>query len=139
MLRARLHSLCTMLVVDEQSSVRELCSVILTRQGYEVLTASDIDGAIRLCARLRWPEIKLVLLDALLPGQDCVRLVKILRLGGTRIHMLFLSAIPARDLASRFGVEAEYPVLQKPFTIPDLLEAVRTALHAPAPGTEIAH
>ena len=88
--------------------------------------------------RLHWPEVRLVILDALLPGPDCVRLLKILRMGSTQIQLLFLSSIPESDLAYRFGVAAEYPVLQKPFTIPELLEAVRTALHVSAPGTEIA-
>jgi two-component system, OmpR family, response regulator len=131
-------SVCTLLVIDEQSAVRELCSTILRRASYHVLAVPDIESAIRLCSRMRWPDIRLVLLDALLPGLDCVRLLKILRLGSSHIQLLFMSSMPAAELAWRFGVAAEHPVLQKPFTISELLAAVRTMLHAPQPGTEIA-
>ena len=130
--------ICTLLVIDEQPAVRELCATILGRQGYEVLTVEDIGSAIRLYERLRWPKIRLVLLDALLPGLDCVRLLKILRLGSANFQLLFMSGIPAEELAGHFGVRAETPVLQKPFTIPELVDAVRDALHASEPGTQIA-
>jgi DNA-binding response OmpR family regulator len=136
----RLHqpSVCRLLVIDADIAVRELCSTILQRQGYEVLAVPDVDSAIRLCARLRWPEIRLVLLDAFLPGLDCVRLLKILRLGSTNIQFVFISSVPAGELAGEFGVPVESPVLQKPFTIPELMEAVRASLHTSPAGTEIA-
>ena len=103
-----------------------------------MLAAADVSSAIRLCARLRWPAVRLVVLDALLPGPDCVRLVKILRLCSSKMELLFMSGMPAVELAWQFGVRPKSPVLEKPFTIPELLEAVRTALHAQRPGTEIA-
>jgi DNA-binding response OmpR family regulator len=131
-------SVCTLLVIDEQTAVRELCTTILRRAAYHVIAVPDIEGAIRLCSRLRWPDIRLVLLDALLPGLDCVRLLKILRLGSSQIQLLFMSSMPAAELACQFGVAAEHPVLQKPFTIPELLDAVRNALHTSERGTEIA-
>ena len=136
--QSRKQADCTLLVVDGQASVRELCTAILSRRGYEVLAAEDIDSAIRLCARLHWPEIKLILLDALLPGPECVRLLRILRLGGEKMPLLFLSRVSAAELAGQFGVAADHPVLQKPFTILELLQAVRGVLHDLPPGREIA-
>jgi CheY-like chemotaxis protein len=55
------------LVVDDESSIRMLCRVNLTRAGIEVLEAADGEEALEL-ARAEHPD--LVLLDVMMPGLD---------------------------------------------------------------------
>ena len=57
----------TILVVDDQSSVRQLLQEYLTKQGYRVITAMDGQTAIY-TARHEQPD--LILLDIMMPEMD---------------------------------------------------------------------
>ena len=66
----------TVLIVDDDSAVRELCSVEFKRSGFEVLVAENGDEAIRV-ARQTHPEI--VILDLIMPGSHGFEVLKTIR------------------------------------------------------------
>src|SRR3989442_15610995 len=69
----------TLLVVDSDRGLLEVCSIVLGRAGYKVLAAEGIRNAFIICRDSNWPAIQLLLLDALCPGTEGVDLVKFLR------------------------------------------------------------
>ena len=75
MSRAREEAL-TVMVVDDNPSMRELIEAQLRGHGYEVVTASDGREAVRL-ARLRCPS--LVLMDIHLPVMDGLEATRLIR------------------------------------------------------------
>ncbi|MFZ2509939.1 MAG: response regulator transcription factor [Gordonia sp. (in: high G+C Gram-positive bacteria)] len=77
------------LVVDDEENIRELLSVSLKYQGYEVMTAVDGPNAIDV-ARATRPDV--VILDVMMPGMDGFGLLKRLRADGLGAPALFLSA-----------------------------------------------
>ncbi|MFT4200959.1 response regulator transcription factor [Gordonia sp. (in: high G+C Gram-positive bacteria)] len=77
------------LVVDDEENIRELLSVSLKFQGYEVLTAANGPEAIDICRTTR-PD--LLVLDVMMPGMDGFGLLKRLRDDGIEAPALFLSA-----------------------------------------------
>ncbi|MFT3899018.1 MAG: response regulator transcription factor [Gordonia sp. (in: high G+C Gram-positive bacteria)] len=77
------------LVVDDEENIRELLSVSLKFQGYDVQTAANGPEAIDIC-RTNRPD--LLVLDVMMPGMDGFGLLKRLRDDGIEAPALFLSA-----------------------------------------------
>jgi len=77
------------LVVDDEENIRELLSVSLKFQGYDVVTAANGPEALDIC-RTRRPD--LLVLDVMMPGMDGFGLLKRLRDDGIVAPALFLSA-----------------------------------------------
>src|SRR5919112_6076070 len=97
----------TILVVEDEAAVRKLTCRILSREGYNVLSASDGDAALS-----AWDEhageIDLVLTDVVMPGMSGRELAE--RLG---IEPVFMSGY-TDDVMLRHGVES-LRLVQKPF------------------------
>ncbi len=77
------------LVVDDEENIRELLSVSLKFQGYDVRTAANGPEALDICRTTR-PD--LLVLDVMMPGMDGFGLLKRLRDDGIAAPALFLSA-----------------------------------------------
>ncbi|MBN0972488.1 MULTISPECIES: response regulator transcription factor [unclassified Gordonia (in: high G+C Gram-positive bacteria)] len=77
------------LVVDDEENIRQLLSVSLKFQGYEVETAADGPAALDRC-RTAKPDV--LVLDVMMPGMDGFGLLRRLRADGVEAPALFLSA-----------------------------------------------
>jgi two-component system KDP operon response regulator KdpE len=129
------RSSATVLVVDDDPSIRRGLAAELAAAGYATLEAADGEQGARLAAEA---EPDLVLTDLAMPGTDGFELIARLRRSG-RTPILVLSVrggdadkIRALDLgADDFVV--------KPFSVPELLARVRAQLrrHADENGAEI--
>jgi DNA-binding NtrC family response regulator len=112
----------TVLVVEDEESVRSFVRVALETDGYSVVEAAGPDEALDAVRRYPGP-IDLVLTDVILPrirGNELVPLLLARRPGMRALYMSgFLADVPAGEVA---------PLLQKPFTLAALSAAVRTAL-----------
>jgi PAS domain S-box-containing protein len=123
----------TILVVEDEESLRELTSRILTRNGYQVCVVSGGAEAVR---RAGDPAqaIDLVLTDVVMPemlGNEVAARIAAIRPG---VPALFMSGY-AQPILDTHGVPApHYDILGKPFTEEALLSRVRNALsRIPAP------
>ncbi len=117
----------TILVVDDDASVRSTVSAILRRAGYEVATEADGDGALDAARRLR-PD--LVLLDIVMPGCDGLEVCRQLKADvETRlIPVVLLSGLSALDDRVH-GLDAGADdLLSKPFETVELLARVKSLL-----------
>jgi two-component system, cell cycle sensor histidine kinase and response regulator CckA len=120
----------TILVVDDEVSIRSLVGRVLTRQGYEVIEASTAEEAIRISDR-RTDKIGLVVSDVMLPGMRGPEMVKQLRHNRSTLRVLYISGY-ADELEMTPGVlESGEGFLQKPFTLQALTQTVRAVLDAP--------
>ncbi|HEX6356632.1 response regulator transcription factor [Actinophytocola sp.] len=114
------------LVVDDDSGVRESLARSLEFEGYEVDTAADGAEALRLVVAPHRPD--LAILDLMMPNVDGLETCRRLRAAGDRMPVLMLTA---RDgLGDRVtGLDAgadDY--LVKPFALEELLARVRALL-----------
>lgn len=76
-------------MVDDEENIRQLLSVSLKFQGYEVETAADGPAALDRC-RIAKPDV--LVLDVMMPGMDGFGLLRRLRADGVEAPALFLSA-----------------------------------------------
>jgi two-component system cell cycle sensor histidine kinase/response regulator CckA len=122
----------TVLLVEDDATVRELTCRMLRNAGYNVLSAAGPAEAIE-CAARRRGAVQLLLTDVVMPGGNGRQLAETLASRYPGLAVLFMSGY-TRDVVLRKGVVQEsVAFLPKPFTEEELGRAVRQALH-PAAG-----
>jgi two-component system cell cycle sensor histidine kinase/response regulator CckA len=119
----------TVLLVEDEDSIRRLAERILTGHGYRVLSARDAAAARELWAASA-SSIGLLLSDVTLPGISGPALAAEL-MGDRPLRVLFVSGRLAGDPAGS-SLPPGAAFLPKPFTVAGLLDAVRVVLDAPA-------
>src|SRR5512132_138268 len=118
----------TILLVDDEQSVRGIVLKILRRAKYNVLEAESGDAALRIAAS-HPGKIDLVITDMYMPGLRGPEVVQ--RLAPTRpgLRALFMSGYADQD--ARTGVPTGANFLNKPFSGQELASAVEAVLKGP--------
>lgn len=117
----------TILVVEDDDTLRRLVSELLEAAGYRVLQAANAEVAIEL-VQGSGQHIDLLLTDILMPVMSGVELSTQLRKIRPNLRVLLMSGY-AGDLLARYRVEnAEICLVEKPFTRCGLLTKIRAAL-----------
>jgi PAS domain S-box-containing protein len=119
---AEVNALRTVLVVEDEESVRTLVVRMLERAGYRVLQAPNGAAALSLVGT-RLAEIDLLLSDIVMPGMRGPELFEVLRTARPDLRAVFMSGYPAVDEAGP-RVSGRAPILAKPFTLEELVSAV---------------
>jgi PAS domain S-box-containing protein len=119
----------TLLVVEDETQVRELMRDILVAQGYEVLTAQDGVAALQVAQQHEGP-IHLLISDVVMPRMSGRALADQLRAMRPEIRVLFTSGY-TDDAILRHGVlDKGTDFLAKPFELETLARRVRSVLDA---------
>jgi two-component system, cell cycle sensor histidine kinase and response regulator CckA len=117
----------TVLLVEDEPSVRTLARKILEREGYRVVEAGDGEEALRKLEEQ--PETTdLVLTDVVMPRMSGIELAE--RLGEARpeLPVIFMSGYSDRPLEGRGGLRGPMVLVEKPFSSQTLLRSVQRAL-----------
>jgi nitrogen-specific signal transduction histidine kinase len=117
----------TILLVEDESGIRELASDFLTGRGYMVLTAVDGDEALRI-AKGHEDLIHLLVTDIVMPNVGGKELSQRLRQVRPQIKVLFMSGYPDHPALANADDGVETTVLQKPFSLDTLAHKVRGLL-----------
>jgi len=121
----------TILLVDDEKSLRKLGKRVLSAAGYRVLEASDGAMALRVAAE-EVGEIDLVLTDVEMPTLGGRGMVDELHELSPGIRVLFMSGYTDNEIL-RGGIGTSVTeFLQKPFTAETLCAAVRAVLNKPS-------
>ena len=112
------------LVVDDETVVRELCVRALTEHGYRVLEAQDGEEALALF-REQHEHIRLVVLDLIMPGMSGVEVLRQIRTAGSGVRVLLTSGFAPDNAGPAAGEDV---FLAKPYASSDLLLAIRRLL-----------
>ncbi|MBE2251285.1 MAG: response regulator [Myxococcus sp.] len=115
----------TVLVVDDEESVRSSTSRLLEECGLSTLVAADGREALALFER-HGPRIGLVLLDVTMPQLDGPQTLQALRRLRPEVRVILMSGHAEADVARRVG-GGQAAFLQKPFTLDLLARAMGQA------------
>jgi PAS domain S-box-containing protein len=117
----------TILLVEDEPVVRDLCQEVLSRSGYTVLSARDSSEARRLCESHQGP-IHLLLTDIVMPELSGHELA--CRLSPLRpdMRVLYMSGHSDEAVTAHGVSEPSVAFLQKPFTPDTLARKVRQGL-----------
>ncbi|MGQ9555464.1 MAG: PAS domain S-box protein [Anaerolineae bacterium] len=117
----------TVLVVEDEPSVRRVEVRILREQGYQVLEAANGVEAMRVAMYHPGP-IHLLLTDVVMPQMSGRELAERLRAIQPKLKVLYLSGYTDNAIVHRGVLDEGVAFLQKPFTIPALAGKVRQVL-----------
>jgi two-component system, cell cycle sensor histidine kinase and response regulator CckA len=117
----------TVLLVEDEDSVRQLVRETLESRGYHVLEACNGNAALALAASHQEP-IHLVITDVIMPGLSGHELVQQLQPSRPTIKVLYLSGYAQDAFPITAAAESQKTFLQKPFTLQSLTRKVREIL-----------
>ena len=120
----------TILLVEDEPSVRKLAHSVLRASGYNVLVAGNAEEALSK-ARAHQGLIELILTDIVMPGMNGQALAAEISRERPDVHMVFMSGYSDHAILERVLAMPGSAFLQKPFTPSELLEKVRGALDSP--------
>jgi PAS domain S-box-containing protein len=120
----------TILVCEDNESVRRLACQFLSAAGYEVLVASNGHDACNLAAD-RGEPIDLLLTDVIMPGMNGRQLAGVLIEKRPRMRTLYISGYTSNVIAHHGVLDDGVEFLEKPFSRANLLRKVREVLDAP--------
>src|SRR5260370_18208817 len=123
----------TILLVEDEDSVRQLVRETLESRGYRVLEAANGDAALALAAGHSDP-IHLIITDVVMPGLSGHELVQQLLPARPTIKVLYLSGYPQDAFATPSPSEPPNSLLQYPSTLQNLSRKVREILGPPTPA-----
>ena len=117
----------TILLIEDETSVRALARRVLVRAGFRVLEASSPSEALAL-AEQHAAEIKLVLSDVVMPEMSGPALIEKLGAVCPGVRVLFISGYTDDEVISRGLGGPDIDLLQKPFSAQQLVERAREAI-----------
>ncbi len=117
----------TVLVVDDEPSIRKLVVDTLIPLGYSVLEAADGEKALRVC-RSADKTVDLLLTDLIMPGMNGRDLADSIRQIHPGIRVIFMSGYTENMIVHQGVLEPKPPFLQKPVTPRSLAVQVRSVL-----------
>ncbi len=117
----------TILLAEDDETVRRLSSAILQTAGYNVLTATDGEEALRVFAE-RLDDVDLVVLDVMMPKLGGRAVLERMRESRPGLRAVFASGYSMSAIPPGLVLGEDVPLVQKPATRNDLLRAVRKAL-----------
>ena len=117
----------SILVVDDEDQIRELTKKTLETHGYRVITANDGEDAIALYKQNR-EEIKLVLMDMMMPVMGGSASIRELRKVNPDIKIIGVSGLTEKDKLAEVAHINANAFLTKPYTAEKLLKNIYVIL-----------
>jgi two-component system cell cycle sensor histidine kinase/response regulator CckA len=124
----------TILIVDDEPTVLQLCRRILQLGGYSVLAANNGTEALDLLARNPEP-VDLALLDIVMPGMNGVELARRIQTSQPGTPIVLMSGFGPQEIARVVGDIKPYRIIWKPFKTESLLRMIENSLTG-SPGTQ---
>jgi two-component system cell cycle sensor histidine kinase/response regulator CckA len=119
----------TLLLVEDEASVRQASAQFLSRSGYTVLEANDGAEALRVSQQHHGP-IHLMVTDVVMPKMAGPKLAALLAHERPEMKVLFVSGYAEKTVLQHGNIDVTTAFLQKPFSLKMLARKVREVLEA---------
>ena len=113
------------LIVDDELSMREFLEIMLTKEGYQVVTAESGERA---CDILDHEDFQLVVTDIRMDGMDGIGVLKKVKAINSDTPVVMISAFSSAENAVEAMREGAFDYVPKPFKVKDLKRVVKEAL-----------
>jgi signal transduction histidine kinase/FixJ family two-component response regulator len=120
----------TILLVEDETNVRQLTRHYLQGQGYTVLEAADPAAAIQISNSHAGP-IHLLFTDVVMPGMNGRQLAHAISSARAETRVLYMSGYTENVIGHNGTLDVNVNLLQKPFMLPALQAKVREVLDTP--------
>ena len=119
------------LVVDDESAIRDITITSLETHGYKVISACDGQEAIA-TYKQNQAKISLVLLDMMMPNMDGTNAINELQKINSHVKIIAMSGLTTNAVNAEAASKQVKGFLSKPFTTGELLITIQTVLHKKA-------
>jgi two-component system, cell cycle sensor histidine kinase and response regulator CckA len=119
----------TVLLVEDEESVRQLVRDTLLSRGYKVIEAQNGEAGLKVSQEYEG-VIEMLITDVVMPGIGGRELAQRVSAARPRIKVLFLSGYTEDAIIHEGVLEPGTAFLQKPFTLQTLSRKVRDVLHS---------
>jgi PAS domain S-box-containing protein len=121
----------TVLLVEDDSQLRQLSSSVLAHCGYRMLVANGPEEGIAI-ARANHKDIRLLITDVVMPGMNGRQLAQQILQVAPKMRVLYISGYTNNAIVHYGVLDKGLWFLPKPFTLSALISKVREVLDAPA-------
>ncbi|MBD2386077.1 PAS domain S-box protein [Cylindrospermum sp. FACHB-282] len=115
------------LIVDDETQIREIATIILENNNYQTLTASNGIEAIALYAQHKH-EISVVLMDMMMPEMDGNTAIRTLQKMNPKVQIIAFSGLNPTEVFTQPASTQVQTYLSKPFTAKELLQNINHVL-----------
>lgn len=122
-------SKASILVVDDEESIRELLEIMLKREGYAVTVAASADAALKILGKQRFD---IVITDIAMPGISGIELLSKVKQGAHDTAVIVITAHGSTESAVEAMKLGAADYLTKPFQMEEMNLTVANALKARA-------
>ncbi len=113
-------------IIDDEESIRDSCTQVLTKDGYEVQTSSDGREAVNI---LNKSGFDVILLDLKLPGIPGINILKKIIKSTPEVPVIIITGFASIESAVNTIKQGAFDYLAKPFSPEELRTIVKKALN----------
>ena len=120
-----MSTLNRLLIVDDEQSMRELLSIMLRKEGYEVVTADNGEKALK---AVQNDIFDLVITDLKMPQMDGMTLLKAVKESSPDTIVIIITAFGTTEGAEKARLLGAYDYIGKPFNNDEIKLVIQNAL-----------
>jgi two-component system response regulator PilR (NtrC family) len=124
------RKMSTILVVDDELSMREFLKILLEKEGYKVSTAPEASSAIDL---IRGQKFDLVLSDIKMPGMGGLSLLEKIKEMDSSLPVIMITAFASPENAVIAMKSGAFDYITKPFKVEEIIKIIKSAISASSP------
>lgn len=113
------------LVVDDEKSIRKTFEAFLTKEGFEITSAENVDAAIK---TMDETDLDLIITDIIMPKITGMELLKIIKDKKPDIPIIIMTGEPTIETATQAVKNGAHDYITKPVSKEMLVKTVRNAL-----------
>jgi two-component system response regulator PilR (NtrC family) len=113
------------LVVDDEQSMREFLEIFFRREGFDVVTSSDVDSAL---VAVESDDFDVVISDVKMPGRTGLDLLQAVKETSPETIVIMITAFATTETAIAAMKQGAYDYVTKPFKVDELRLVVEKAL-----------
>ncbi|NOQ46777.1 MAG: response regulator [Desulfobulbaceae bacterium] len=114
----------SILVVDDELSMREFLKILLEKEGYEIAVAADGKKALELTGR---QNFDLVVSDIRMPGMSGLELLAELKKNAPELPVILITAFASPDDAVTAMKNGAFDYITKPFQVEEIKGVIKSA------------
>jgi two-component system response regulator PilR (NtrC family) len=123
----------SILVVDDELSMREFLGILLKKEGYEVNTAADASSAIDL---IQNQNFDLVISDIKMPGLGGLSLLEKIKEMNNSTPVIMITAYASPENAVIAMKNGAFDYITKPFKVDEIIKIIKSAISASPPTSD---
>ncbi len=118
-------SKATILLVDDESEIRDIMGILVSSLGCDFLEAGDGEEALEV---LKKEHVDVIISDIMMPRMSGMTLLKILREEGNSDPFIFVTAYPSKDTTVQALRLGAFDFIEKPFDAEEIKQVVEEAI-----------